>query len=77
MLAKSTYTPKYPIAAVFNTMLLQDFFKQKGYMFAHTFAFEPKLNPSLAKQQARVRETKKQKELLVYGRPGTSRNASK
>lgn len=75
MLAKSTYTQKYPIAAVFNTMLLQDFFKQKGYMFAHTFAFEPKLNPFLAKQQARVGETKKQKELLVYGRPGTSRNA--
>ena len=76
MMADSTYRLDIPVYAVMNSQLLCDYFEEKGYSFAETWSFDPKLNDSLLKylpEQGTVVEKKKQ--ILVYGRPTTARNA--
>lgn len=74
LLALSTY--QWPdTVAVLNTGLLRDFFDRQGIVFRNSFVFEPKLNASLLQQKDRVAREKKERAVLVYGRPGTPRNA--
>ena len=75
VLADSTYRNKRPTIAVFNTNILREYFEQNGYRFVSSFAFEPKLNPSLATFLKNVEMGRKQRLLLVYGRPVSPRNA--
>ena len=76
LLADSTYRTTYPQIAVFNSKLLRDYFIEKGYTFAGEYFFEPTLNAALKDRLMSLEgTTSKRKRILVYGRPGTPRNA--
>lgn len=76
LLADATYKDDYPQIAVFNTGLLRDYFLQNGYHFSWMFSFEPVLNGALKKHLDDLKNpVRKKKQILVYGRPGTERNA--
>ena len=76
LLADSTYKNAYPSIAIFNSLLLKGFFDENHYQFAHSFAFEPVLNDGLRKALENMpKQVAKKKQILVYGRPGTERNA--
>lgn len=78
LLADATYKNEYPQIAVFNTRLLQEYFHNNGYSFAKEFAFDPVLNAQLKERLEGISENlRKKKQILVYGRPGTERNAFK
>lgn len=74
LLALSTYQWPNTIA-IFNTSLLRDFFDRQDIPFRHSFVFEPRLNGSLLEEKRRAGPRPKEKIILVYGRPGTPRNA--
>lgn len=76
LLADSTYRSAQPTVAVFNTRLLADYFANEGYQFASNYAFEPKINAKIATWLPPAASTvSKRKKILIYGRPGTHRNA--
>lgn len=76
LLADSTYRSDYATIAVFNSMLLKEYFDRNEYSFYKSFAFDPVLNDSLRKALEEMPESiQKKKQILVYGRPGTERNA--
>ena len=76
LMADSTYKSESPVIAVFNSKLLHEFFANKGYRFAKEYYFEPTLNSELKKiLLADQHQTKRKKQVLVYGRPSTQRNA--
>jgi hypothetical protein len=75
LMAESTYGGGDKILAVFNTKLLADYFQTQGYAFRETHYFEPKLNEKLAALRKQSKGQKKEKLILVYGRPSSHRNA--
>jgi hypothetical protein len=76
LLADSTYKSDDPTIAVFNSMLLKEFFDQNGYHFYRSFAFDPVLNDGLRQALEQLPDKiQKKKQIIVYGRPGTERNA--
>lgn len=78
LLADSTYRNEYPQIAIFNTRLLQDYFHKNDYSFYREFAFDPVLNKGLKDNLDRQGPYfHKKKQILIYGRPGTDRNAFK
>ena len=78
VLAESTYRNRYPQIAVFNTELLQEYFHINGFTFFKEFAFNPVLNTGLKKKLYEINNSiHKKKQILIYGRPGTERNAFK
>lgn len=74
-LAQSTYQYPGPMVGVFNTALLRDYFHHQGLGFAHTYTFEPQLNPVLALLRRRLSSVRKERRIILYGRPGVPRNA--
>jgi len=74
-LARSTYEYAGPMAAVFNTGLLRDYFAAQSLRFAREYAFEPQLNPVLARYRETLSGFSKRRQLIAYGRPGMPRNA--
>lgn len=76
LLAESTYKLDVEVIAIFNSKLLQDYFLNKGYVFYKYLYFNPELNPALATELRKTKEeNKRKKQILIYGRPGTARNA--
>ena len=76
LMADSTYRSDLPVYAVLNSKLLSDFFTEKGYTFEKSWSFDPKLNESLlAFLPEQGTKVEKKKQILVYGRPSTARNA--
>lgn len=76
VLAESTYKSQLPTIAIFNSKELYEHFKNAGYSFESEFIFQPFLNPALAHALNGLNGTAgKRKQILVYGRPGTVRNA--
>ncbi len=76
MMADATYRTSFQQTAVFNSKQLKDYFDLWGYRFHHTYVFEPVLNEGLQKALAVADGIlKKKKQIMVYGRPGTPRNA--
>lgn len=75
-LALSTYRRDRDIG-VFNTNLLADFFEQHGLRYAKRSVFEPVLHDGLRPALQRVRKAPdpRKRRIVVYARPGTSRNA--
>lgn len=76
-LADSTYRGDCPQIAVFNSSLLQAYFKNHHYHFQDEFTFEPVLNEKLKTGLGPWRKERKpkKKQILIYGRPGVERNA--
>lgn len=75
LLADATYRSDYPQIAIFNTKLLQEYFHKNGYSFFKEFSFDPVLNSALKEQLLQKKYFVKEKKILIYGRPGTERNA--
>lgn len=75
VLADSTYKNHLEnILAVFNAKSLYTYFKDNHYDFGDELAFSPQLNVELAKYLPK-KPTKRQKQILIYGRPRVERNA--
>ena len=76
ILAQSTYSNELSTIAVFNSNELSSYFKNRGYSFTKEYYFEPSLNGTLKQVLDGLDgKTAKHKQILVYGRPGTDRNA--
>lgn len=76
MLAESTYkTDADKIIALYNSKELYEYFQKKQYDFSAEEYFEPALNESLKKQLMAGKEIKREKQILIYGRPNEHRNA--
>lgn len=76
LLADATYKSKYQQIAVFNTKLLQEYFHNNNYSFYQEYAFEPVLNAQLKEHLYQLSNSiTKKKQILIYGRPSTQRNA--
>ena len=76
LLADATYKTKQKQIAIFNSKLLYDFFKKGNYVFYKEYYFDPILNESLKKVlKNETGSIKKERTILVYGRPNTPRNS--
>lgn len=79
VLAESTYSNySEDIIAVFNSLQLYSFFKNRNYRFEESYYFRPMLNPSLKNkifQETDKNLSKRKKRILIYGRPSEARNA--
>jgi hypothetical protein len=75
VLARSTYEYKNPVVAIFNTKLLQEYFHLHNYKFEYEYSFEPTLNKALLKKLSKLNKIRKNKQILIYGRPSIARNA--
>jgi O-antigen biosynthesis protein len=75
LMAAATYQRKDDVIAIFNTRELADYFAMIRADFPVQYVFEPRLNPALERHLPRVVSHAKKKIMLVYGRPGTGRNA--
>lgn len=73
--AESTYRFDIPTTAVFNSKELMDYFKNHNYKFDNEYYFSPILNDKLKEHLINDKERKRKKQIVVYGRPGTYRNA--
>lgn len=75
VLCESTYRSSVPQVAVFNSSFLHDYFMGQGYSFEREYCFEPRLNSRLKGMLNMVSRPEKKRQILVYGRPSTPRNA--
>jgi hypothetical protein len=74
MLARSTYADAAGTIGIFNTSGLRDYFHATGIQFATEYTFEPRLLPTLRGAMASP-PVARSRTIVVYGRPGTPRNA--
>ncbi len=74
MLARSTYADAAATVGIFNTSGLRDYFHSTGIRFATEYTFEPRLLPTLREAMASP-PVARSRTIVVYGRPGTPRNA--
>ena len=75
ILAQATYNPSQKIIAIINSTWLQDFLHNQGHYFFREYVHQPSLHPGLVMARKRRAVFLKERQLLVYGRPGTDRNA--
>lgn len=76
LLSESTYKSDVPTIAVFNSSELKDYFIKNEYHFVRSYYFNPMLNGVLAGHLRKLEgKAGKRRQVLVYGRPGTPRNA--
>lgn len=73
-LADSTYRDSSRFIPIFNTKILNDFFIDEGYEFENSLYFNPVLHPQLRDHLKLLNSIKKQKTILIYGRPSVDRN---
>ena len=74
-LADATYRRPERTLAVINSGFLARYLDVQGIGFARSWVFEPQLNPGLRPHLRPGGLLTKQRTVLVYGRPGTERNA--
>ncbi|MBO4324733.1 MAG: glycosyltransferase [Lachnospiraceae bacterium] len=75
LMADSTYRMQTPVYAVFNAKLLKEFFDKQGYSFTKSWYFDPVMNEKLVEYLPAGLTAQKKKQIIIYGRPGTPRNA--
>ncbi len=73
--AEKTYHLGIPTTAVFNSKELMDYFEENNYSFENKYYFSPILNDKLKDHLLNDKERERKKQIVVYGRPGTYRNA--
>lgn len=75
VLAQATYSRKQETLAAINSDWLRDFLHQQGHAFYREYVHHPRLHPTLAVAKQKHCLFAKERQILVYGRPGTERNA--
>jgi hypothetical protein len=75
LLAQATYEQPRKTIALINSQWLADYLKAQSYEFPVSKVLQPRLHPALAAARERCETFAKERILLVYGRPGTERNA--
>jgi hypothetical protein len=75
LLAQATYEQPRRTIALMNSQWLADYLQAQGYEFPVNKVLQPRLHPALAAVRERCETFAKERILLVYGRPGTERNA--
>lgn len=75
LLAQATYEQPLKTIALTNSQWLADYLEAQGYKFPVSKVLQPRLHPALADVRKRCETFVKERVLLVYGRPGTERNA--
>ena len=76
LMADSTYRLSIPTYAIINSGILKEYFLSNGYTFEKTWVIEPTLNSTLSNYLPACGESiHKKKQIIVYGRPSTARNA--
>ena len=73
--AESTYRMDIKVSAVFNSIELKDYFDMHNYKFNKSYFFDPILNDQLKEHLLNDEEKQRKKQIIVYGRPNTQRNA--
>lgn len=73
--ADSTYKLDIPTIAVFNSSELEEYFNKRQYHFEKKYHFDPILNDSLKQHLLDDKDIPRKKQIIVYGRPETPRNA--
>lgn len=75
VLAQATYALPERTIAVINSEWLADYLHVQGHRFSTKNVLHPQLHPKLTIARNRLEHFQKERILLVYGRPGTERNA--
>jgi len=75
LMAISAYHEDYPMIAVFNSQQLQEYFHLNGFCFSNEFCFDPIINSHLRSFLDTRTLYQKKKQIIIYGRPNTPRNA--
>lgn len=75
LLAQATYEQPHRTVALMNSQWLADYLLAQGHVFSTQRVLHPRLHPALAAFRSRCQTFPKERVLLVYGRPGTERNA--
>ena len=74
-LAQATYSASHRVVAIINSTELADYLKTQGNDFPECQVLYPQLHPQLASIRRGIESFQKQRLVLIYGRPGTDRNA--
>lgn len=74
-LAQATYSLPHPTVAIINSHWLKDYLQQQGHSFECQHILSPQMHAGLARARSARKGFKKKRQLLIYGRPGTERNA--
>lgn len=75
VLAQATYNQPERTIAVVNSHWLGDYLHAQGHQFFRQHVLHPRLHPALTAVRNSRDWLPKDRQLLVYGRPGTDRNA--
>lgn len=75
VLAQATYNHADRTIAVINSHWLKDYLQRQGHQFSSHYVLTPHLHPALAAIRNRNLNFIKKRQILIYGRPGTDRNA--
>ena len=75
VLAQATYAHLEHTVSIVNSRELAHYLQAQGHQFSSQFVLEPRLHPKLAAARSSKGQFNKERVLLVYGRPGTERNA--
>lgn len=74
MLTTASYDNEWPKRIIFNSTELAAFYKARGHASEESCTFEPVLNAALREALAAPSPPKKERRILVYGRPNSRRN---
>ncbi|NBI71286.1 hypothetical protein D3Z50_09470 [Clostridiaceae bacterium] len=75
VLAEQTYRHSEDTIAIFNSKELSEYFHISGYKYFIEKTFSPALNESMKKVLVSGMNKKREKRILIYGRPVSDRNA--
>lgn len=75
VLAQSTYAKPQETVALINSDWLADYLHAQGHSLPCVRVLQPRLHPVLGQRRKELTPFRKERLLLVYGRPGTDRNA--
>jgi hypothetical protein len=73
MAARLAFEPHWPCWGIFNSHELSEYFRLQGHQVERSFLFEPALSEDL-RLQLGLPKPKKDRIILVYGRPSIARN---
>lgn len=74
MLAREAYDTPARLWGIFNSVNLSNYYEIQGHRTESSFVFEPVINEQLRPFLARAGSARRDKRIVVYGRPSIARN---